>query len=443
MADVGALARCQCGVEVHPRARFCPSCGRSLLAVPSPPDPTETPESTIRLRPAELRALLDEPDDVEIVLRDARRAEPAPAAVPSPVEVRLDPVPVRPWRRRSKIVGLGVLVALAVTTVLALTGDDSPSRIAFTRSDLPLDGTYRPVVGDFDGSGSDDIVWHGRGARNDWLWRFDGEEASRSSLDLDHDRAATVGDFDGDDRDDVIWADDRSSEFWFGTPDGGFDEVTGPAGGSQVVGVADIDGDGHDDLVWREDARDGEVWFGTADREFRRWNQRIPPEGSAFGADFDGDGDTDLVWASAAATTELWLGEGNGAFVVTPLALRGTVVGTGDVDGDDRDDLVVFQQGRPDVRLGTSAGRFRAASPPLPAASSVAVGDFDADGQADLLLRDTGRLAVFSDGATIDLPGGDVGLGDPIVLDADGDGATDVYWYAPGRDPDWLDVADP
>ena len=43
------------------------------------------------------------------------------------------------------------------------------------RPRLALDhhGDYRPVVGDFDGDGTDDLFWYGPGAKSDYIWWFD------------------------------------------------------------------------------------------------------------------------------------------------------------------------------------------------------------------------------------------------------------------------------
>lgn len=71
---------------------------------------------------------------------------------------------------------------------------------------VPVNGTYEPFVGDFDGDDCDDIFWYAPGAANDFVWYgtptgFDSRPVTVKGTGYD----PQVGDFDGDERDDIFW----------------------------------------------------------------------------------------------------------------------------------------------------------------------------------------------------------------------------------------------
>ncbi|MGI8939656.1 MAG: hypothetical protein ACR2JF_15870 [Iamia sp.] len=89
-------------------------------------------------------------------------------------------------------------------------------------------GIYRPVVGDLDGNGRDDVIWFGADYRT------------------------TIGDYDRDGRDEVIWhapgsiADRR----WDISANRGRASRAFQIYGAYQPVSGDYDGDGRDDLVW-------------------------------------------------------------------------------------------------------------------------------------------------------------------------------------------------
>ncbi|HEX7136059.1 MAG TPA: hypothetical protein VF228_25995, partial [Iamia sp.] len=70
-----------------------------------------------------------------------------------------------------------------------------------------VNGTYTPLVGDFDGNGVDDIIWYAPGAGVDTMYRFAGSVGGHASMSLTINGTyqPVVLDADDDGYDDVLW----------------------------------------------------------------------------------------------------------------------------------------------------------------------------------------------------------------------------------------------
>ena len=231
-----------------------------------------------------------------------------------------------------------------------------------------------------------------------------------------------------------------------------------------VAAQGDVDGDGRDDLIWETEAGQLAYTSLTALIESAPVAPLLligslgPDETLVGSGDFDGNGHDDLLVEDGAAGTQrvVWL-DASGALGDEALATLGDgpVAAIGDFDGDGRDDLarngaegglvLHFLAGaNVDARLdlGTGAGE------------ALATGDVDGDGDDDLLVRDdhgTGLLAMEArTGAVhVELAGNHdwqvAGLGD-----FDADGRADVLWVSAsgwligfdgqGSEPDYLPV---
>ena len=148
--------------------------------------------------------------------------------------------------------------------------------------------------------------------------------------------------------------------------------------------------------------------------------------------DFNGDGKADLAVANGSSgTVTVLLGNGDGTFTAaagSPITVgsRPVSVAVGDFNGDGKADLAVanYVDNTVTVLLGNGDGTFTAAGSPIVVgngATSVAVGDFNGDGKADL------AVANYVDNTvTVLLGNGDgtfTAAGSPIVV---GNGATSV-----------------
>jgi hypothetical protein len=169
-------------------------------------------------------------------------------------------------------------------------------------------------------------------------------------------------------------------------------------------------------------------------------------------ADLNGDGRADVVTTNTGGSSlTVLLGNGRGGLAPaagSPVAVAPSpfTVAVGDVDGDGRRDLVVghysgqlSDRGRDAVSilLGDGQGGFAVATgSPFKAGHapiSLALGDVDADGRADLAVGNYGGgdVMVFrGDGRGGFTPGGTFAVGGApsgiAVADFDGDGRAEV-----------------
>jgi hypothetical protein len=196
----------------------------------------------------------------------------------------------------------------------------------------------------------------------------------------------------------------------------GASQVGLPGADWHIVDTGDFDGDGKADILWRTDSGATAIWemdgthIKTAD--FIRNGSTVVgapgPDWHELGAaDFDGDGKADILWRTDSGALAIWEMDGthiktadfirNGSTAVGVPAPDWKIVGVGDFDGDGNNDIL-WETGGGQLAVwemnGThikSADYIKNGPTPtgIPGADwHVAdVGDFDGDGKADILWR--------------------------------------------------------
>ena len=163
------------------------------------------------------------------------------------------------------------------------------------------------------------------------------------------------------------------------------------------IAIADFNSDGIADLAVADASLSHVVlWLGNGDGTFRQ-GQTIATQTeptAVVAADFNGDGKLDLVVAcNYGGGLSVLLGNGDGTFALATTVPAGNYpasVAVGDFDGDGRIDLAVpdYLGNTVTILLGNGDGTFRQTAP-VPVAGgpqAIVSADFNGDGKADLIV---------------------------------------------------------
>lgn len=199
----------------------------------------------------------------------------------------------------------------------------------------PDTGSLIAAADDVDGDGRADLVLHDAATGSVSVWLMQGSVRTGTvSPDPDGELVASVigsGDFDATGTADLVWRTaGGGTRIWL-SHDGEPGEVIAldapPEAGWTIAGVADQDGDGKSDLIWRNDLlRETLLWRFESPTLIDSGSvsgMRYPGWSLAAAADFDGDGESDLLWRSVTTgQATLWLMEGfvrrQGASLASP-----------------------------------------------------------------------------------------------------------------------------
>jgi hypothetical protein len=226
---------------------------------------------------------------------------------------------------------------------------------------------------------------------------------------------AVPSDFNGDGRSDVLLGQSNGLiTDWLGQAGGTFTSNHAVAtyvlpAGWKVAGSGDFNGDARSDLLLRNDNGSVTQWLGQANGGFS-WNSAasysLATSWKVAGTgDYNGDGRSDLLLRNDNGQLTNWLGQADGTFfsnhqVASYILPAGwTTSATGDFNGDGQSDLLLRNvDGRVTEWLGQSNGSFQwnaAATYALPTDWRVeGAADVNGDGRADLVLRNINSGAV-------------------------------------------------
>ena len=334
--------------------------------------------------------------------------------------------------------------------------------------------TCRNAIGDFNGSGFQDLLWQNNSSREVNLNYFG--SATPVAQGWNYLNAAgspgwhVVGaaDFDGNGTPDLVWQNDTTRQVtvnYYGGAGGAvyqgwayLNEAGVP--GWSVVAVADMNGDGTPDLIWQNDSTKQvtvNYYGGPGGAVYQGWNYLneagAPGWTVVAAADFDQNGTPDLVWQNLTTqqvTVNYYGGAGGAVYqgwaYLNSTGVPGwTVVGAQDFNADGVPDLVWENNTTNQVTVNFYGGVGGATYEGWNWINSTgytgwqvkAVADFSGNGEPDLVWLNTATRqvtvnyygyggAVYQSAATLN-----TGVAGWHVVgsgDFDGNGVPDLVW---------------
>lgn len=354
-------------------------------------------------------------------------------------------------------------------------GEPSPRVLTNETNEVPSDRRMRLVslpvnkdvgslqVGDFNGDGKSDLAFYGTPAElvilfNQGKGRFGDPKRINTGEAVESANALTVGDLDRDGRDDLALLGANEVVAIYQGEGGKLGEpvrLPHTAGNPRIVKALDLDGDGGDDLLILDGGSDDPIRVRfAADGGKLGPEQRFfveTPKAIGF-AQLDGKGGSEVLTIEGQSgrakvltlddVEEDELGT-RGRLIFYPLpqgSARGRSLALGDLDGDDKLDVVVtdpanaqFLVYRQDGKSGLGAGQ---SFPGLVGGRTVRMADFDGDKKAEVVVlseqeKQIGR-SVLADGR-LSFPTPLPLSGEPVAMDVadlDGDKTPEVLYVA-------------
>ncbi len=355
--------------------------------------------------------------------------------------------------------------------------DDTPGNGPWIVHSLTASTNYHRLVADLDGDGDPDLADATLANSLEVVEdleihrsaRFPETKSVDAAVNAAFDLIAVDLDRDGDL--DLVSASEADDRIVFhrsdGTPaDGGWINVSVAIGvdGARAVAAGDLDGDGDIDLVSAAYNEATVAWYESDGTPANGgWTTHVVSNGAGGAsdvalADFDSDGDLDIACAQHGDVEISWYRNNGGSpptfsafFVESSAFLSPRALAVGDFDGDGDPDLVVSSEdtwiawyendGTPaDGEWGGVAFGFGRGG------KDIAVADFDSDGDADVVATDYAGDRVFwyensgfgGNWEFHSLLAGCAGARSVAAGDVDGDGDADVIASCFDADSLWL-----
>jgi hypothetical protein len=125
---------------------------------------------------------------------------------------------------------------------------------------------WHALAGDFNGDGTDDLLWNSGTAGVLGVWLMDGGGIG-STIALNHDMpgwaVAAVGDFNSDGTDDLLWRNEHGNIGAWLMKDGSIFATydLGSTGGGDAIAAGDFDGNGATDVLWQDPVGNIDTWM--------------------------------------------------------------------------------------------------------------------------------------------------------------------------------------
>ena len=254
--------------------------------------------------------------------------------------------------------------------------------------------------------------------------------------------------------------------------------VVAPDASWKIAGTSDFNNDGKTDVLWRQDSGSLALWLMngstiTSSNTVTYQGNAITPDASwsvAGTADFNGDGNADVLWRQNSGALALWIMNGASANSSSPLTYQGqalapdaswSIAGVGDFDGDGSADLLwrqnsgalaIWDINGPTITSSNAVTYQGNAVAPDASWSVGGIGDFNRDGNADILWRQSsGAISIWlMNGSAVQSSAPITYQGNQVAPDAswsivevgdfNGDGGADLLWRQNGTGllSEWL-----
>ena len=228
-------------------------------------------------------------------------------------------------------------------------------------------------AGDFDGDGKSDILWRNSGTGEVYQWLMNGTTiASQGTPGTVAPSSGWViqgvGDFNGDGKADILWRNSTTGDVYIWQMNGttiasqGDLGIVSPSSGWNIVGVGDFNGDGKADILW-QNSTSGEIYIwlmnGISIASQGEVGVVSPSSGWVIQGvgDFDGNGTSDILWQNTTSgEVYIWLMNGTtitnqgSPFTLSPSS-GWTIQGVGDYNGDGKADILWRNSSSGDVYI--------------------------------------------------------------------------------------------
>ena len=221
-----------------------------------------------------------------------------------------------------------------------------------------INGTYTPLVGDFDGDGFDEILWYAPGFAPDFMWNFTSYSSvqSRSYPVNGVYSRPTVGDYTGDGADDILWYAPGFTQDWLWDYNRGGSYNSGPRtiNGHYLPVSGSFGNDRTDDVFWYAPGTAADyLWdYVPGSTAYQSVAQSVNATTyRPFSLDVynDGPGSEDIYWYAPGTSPDFYwdyfLGSRFTHALAGELAINGHyLTAAGDFFGGGADDIV-FESG--------------------------------------------------------------------------------------------------